>query len=76
MPGSQGSTGGPPPSDYRQYMGIGWVLAVSVGAGTALGVWADRRFGTSPWLTLTGLFLGMTAGFVNVFRIVFQDPKR
>ena len=49
-------------------MGIGWVLAVSVVGGTLGGYYADRWLGTSPWLTLLGIVLGMAAGFLNVFR--------
>jgi ATP synthase protein I len=49
-------------------MAIGWVLAVSVVGGTLGGYYADRWLGTSPWLTLLGIVLGMAAGFLNVFR--------
>lgn len=54
--------------DLGPYMGLGWVLAVSVLGGTLGGVYLDRTFDTKPWLTLTGIFLGMTAGFVSLFR--------
>jgi F0F1-type ATP synthase assembly protein I len=49
-------------------MGIGWFLAVSVVVGTLGGVYTDRWLGTTPWLTLLGIALGMGAGFVGVFR--------
>lgn len=52
------------------YMGLGLVLAVSTGAGTIGGVYLDRWLGTSPWLTLTGIVLGIAAGFVAVFRML------
>ncbi len=35
--------------------------------GLALGYWLDGVFGTSPWLTLIFLVLGIIAGFRNIF---------
>ncbi len=57
-------------------MSLGWVLAASVAGGTAGGYYADRWLGTSPSLTLLGIFLGMTAGFVSVFRTIFELSKK
>ncbi|MFQ5766836.1 MAG: AtpZ/AtpI family protein [Acidobacteriota bacterium] len=57
-------------------MGLGWVLAVAVGGGTLAGVYVDRWLGTGPWLTLLGILLGMTAGFVSVFRTVLGSAPK
>jgi F0F1-type ATP synthase assembly protein I len=40
-----------------------------------LGYWLDRRLGTSPWLVLLGLALGMWLGIKSLVRlaIVPQD---
>jgi ATP synthase protein I len=50
--------------------GVGLTLVIS----TVLGLWGghalDGWLGTSPWLTLIGLLLGIAAGFVNLFRPV------
>lgn len=50
--------------------GVGLTLVIS----TVLGLWGghalDGWLGTSPWLTLVGLLLGIAAGFVNLFRAV------
>jgi len=45
-------------------------VAFGVGAGWAL----DRWLGTSPWLLLVFIFLGMGAGILNVYRIAM--PKQ
>ncbi len=37
---------------------------------------ADRWLGTTPWLTLVGLLLGIAAGFVNLFRVVKDSEQR
>lgn len=54
------------------------VLAELVGglAGGALIGWLfDRLLGTSPWLLLAFLFLGIIAAFRNIIRISTQRPK-
>jgi ATP synthase protein I len=38
--------------------------------GFAGGYYLDRWLGTSPWLMLVGLLLGIAAGFLNLFRAV------
>ena len=59
------------------YMGLGSVLAVSTGAGTVGGVYLDRWLGISPWLTLTGIVLGIAVGFVAVFQtLATQEAHR
>ncbi len=49
---------------------VGITLVVATVIGLALGYWADRWLGTSPWLLLLGLALGIAAGFVSLFRSV------
>ena len=43
--------------------------------GLAGGYFGDRWLGTTPWLTLAGLLLGIVAGFVSLFRSV-KDAER
>ena len=52
------------------YLTLGWTFALTVGLGTAAGWWSDRRFGTSPWLLLAGMFLGLVAAFFGFVRTV------
>ncbi|MDP7077620.1 MAG: AtpZ/AtpI family protein [Desulfobacterales bacterium] len=35
--------------------------------GLAAGIYLDRRFGTTPWLTLIFLGMGIVAGFRNIW---------
>jgi ATP synthase protein I len=49
---------------------VGITLVVATVIGLAGGYYADRWLGSSPWLTLVGLLLGIAAGFVNLFRSV------
>jgi F0F1-type ATP synthase assembly protein I len=47
---------------------VGIELAVAVIGCLLLGAWADRRFGTDPWLALAGLLVGSLAGFRSLWR--------
>ncbi len=49
---------------------LGITMAASVGIGAGIGVWLDGRWGTQPWLTVTGLVLGSVAGFLELWRVV------
>jgi ATP synthase protein I len=54
---------------------IGLALVLSTVIGLAGGYYLDRWLGSSPWLTLIGLLLGIAAGFVNLFRSVKRAER-
>ena len=63
---------------YRRatpYLAASTSLVAAVGVFTGLGVWLDKRFGTSPWLTLLGAVIGMTGGFVSFFKTVLGTTR-
>jgi ATP synthase protein I len=54
-------------------MGISMVLATVLGLG---GGWLfDKHFGTQPWGFFIGLFLGIVAGFRNVY-VLYKRTER
>jgi F0F1-type ATP synthase assembly protein I len=58
---------------YRKaspYIAASTSLVAAVGVFTGLGIWLDRKLETSPWLTLVGVFIGMTGGFISFFKTV------
>jgi len=54
---------------------VGLTLVVATVLGLAGGYYLDRWLGTSPWLTLIGLLLGIAAGFVNLFRSIKRAER-
>lgn len=54
---------------------VGLALVIATVIGLVGGYYADRWLGTSPWLLLLGLALGIAAGFVNLFRSVNRAER-
>ncbi len=50
--------------------GAGITLVVATAGGAVLGYFLDRWLGSSPWLTLIGLGLGIVAGFRELVRTI------
>ena len=49
---------------------LAFAFPVSIAVGTYIGYYLDGKLGTSPWLTIVFLFVGVAAGFLNLFRAV------
>ena len=64
----------PPVVETMRYAQIGTMLVVPMLVLGGIGYWLDDRLGWQPWLLLTGLFLGMAAGFLSFFRLVLSPP--
>lgn len=48
----------------------GITLVVATAGGAVLGYFLDRWLGSSPWLTLIGLGLGIVVGFRELLRTI------
>lgn len=55
-------------------LGISMVAATLI--GLAMGHYLDLWFGSTPWLTLIFLGLGIVAGFRNVYILTDRELKR
>ena len=60
------------PQDTVVITTLGLEFAVAVAMCTAGGYWADRRWGTAPWMMVAGVFLGFALGMY----IVIKEAKR
>ena len=54
---------------------VGWVLVTCIVLGYFLGSWLDEKLGTTPWLMVTCFFLGVGAGFMELFRSIARFQK-
>lgn len=59
---------------FARYSAIIAILPSCLLIGYFAGAYLDRRWSTSPYLTLVGFLLGSAAGFVQVFRILGRKP--
>jgi len=64
-----------PPSG-AEYAGAGLQLAVTLVAFMFLGIWLDKRLGSSPWFVLICVFVGAAAGFYSIYRRLMAATKR
>jgi ATP synthase protein I len=62
-------------STWLQVSIVGIQFPVAILIGFFWGRWMDKVFGTWPWLTLIFSVFGITAGFVNLFRITAQASR-
>lgn len=54
--------------ELARYTGFGLSWALSVLLFLLIGYWLDGRWGTLPWLTILGAFVGATGGFLSLYR--------
>ncbi len=61
---------------WLRYSYLGIQFTVTFGVFVALGVWADGKLGASPWLTVAGCFVGMTAATYLLWREIPGNRPR
>jgi len=66
-------------SSYRKaqpYIDASWQLTGSVGLGTLLGWWLDKKLSTSPWLLVGCALFGIGVGFYAFFKALMRLNKK
>lgn len=58
----------------NSYLGIFFGVAVVLGGGA--GLYLDGRFGTKPWLLMSGVVLGLAASFKELWRLSRRFQKQ
>lgn len=56
-----------PPSG-AEYAGAGLQLALTLVVFMFLGLWLDKRLGSSPWFLIIGVVIGAVGGFYSLYR--------
>jgi ATP synthase protein I len=67
------------PSPWRSLgmlASVGMTFVVATAGATIGGYFLDRWLGTTPWLTLIGLVVGIAAGFREFFRSVKRAERQ
>jgi ATP synthase protein I len=49
---------------------IGADMAICTVGGTYLGKWLDSLWGTSPWMLLVGVIVGLVAGVYGIIKLL------
>lgn len=52
--------------ELAYFSSLGLSMALSVFIGLAIGIYLDRVFDVTPWLTLVFLVMGIIAGYRNI----------
>ena len=55
-------------TNYARWAGIGIEFGGTVAVFCAIGYWLDKQWNTSPWLLLTGFFVGFLGMFYNLWK--------
>jgi ATP synthase protein I len=61
--------------DLAYYSSLGFSISLSIFIGLGIGVYLDRRFDTTPWLTLVFLGFGIAAGYRNIGLAIKKSRK-
>ncbi|WP_028325058.1 AtpZ/AtpI family protein [Desulfatirhabdium butyrativorans] len=56
--------------ELASYASLGLSVALSIFIGLGIGVYLDKKFDSSPWLTLIFLGLGIAAGYRNIGLVI------
>ena len=57
-----------PSGSWLRYSHLGIQFCLTFGLFVLLGTWADGRLGWTPWLTIAGCLVGMTAATYLLIR--------
>jgi F0F1-type ATP synthase assembly protein I len=58
---------------YHLVIQISGIMLCSVFGSLGAGIWLDKRLGTTPWLLLILMILGMAFAMYTIYRTVKQE---
>ncbi|MGQ9586459.1 MAG: AtpZ/AtpI family protein [Anaerolineae bacterium] len=57
---------------FAEFLQLGWVVAFSLLIPLGIGLWLDKRLGTTPLFIIVGMVVGILAATVGTVRIAFR----
>jgi len=64
------------PATGSEYAGAGLQFAFTLIVFVFIGIWLDKRLGSSPWFLLICVFVGAAGGFYSMYRKLMGSAKR
>jgi F0F1-type ATP synthase assembly protein I len=61
--------------EVARYLDLGLRFAIAIALGVGVGYWLDLKLHTLPLFLVLGLFLGMAAGFLTIYRTVYPHDS-
>lgn len=61
---------------YAELTGIGIEMAASMVLPVVLGIYLDHRFESSPWGVLIGVFFGMVAMALKLYKVAVSSNSK
>lgn len=61
---------------FAEFLQLGWVVAFSLLIPLGIGLWLDKRLGTTPLFIIVGMVVGILAATVGTVRIAFRMMDR
>jgi len=66
----------PPMAAAMRWVSTATTVSLEMAVPPAVGVFLDKRFDTTPWLTVIGAVLGLGAGMTHLLKIAGSPAKR
>ena len=61
---------------YHLAMQISGLLVLSIFCSLFGGIWVDRKLGTTPWLMLVLMVVGLIYAMFSIYRIVDEENSK
>ncbi|MCS7014528.1 MAG: AtpZ/AtpI family protein [Gemmatales bacterium] len=64
---------GASPREVGRYFALAQV-GLEMALPIAVGAWLDYRWGTMPWLVITGVIVGFAVGMIHLWLLLRESP--
>lgn len=61
---------------YLEYLSLGFEIAVGLFAPILMGLWLDLKWDLTPWLTLSGVLVGMLIFGATLSRLIRKFNRK